>query len=171
MNKPVYLGLSILELSKILMYEFWYDYEKSKYGEKDKLCYMDTYNFIVYIKTVDIYRDILEDVETKFDTSNFETECNSIDRPLLQIRNKRVIGLMKDKLGGKTMTTFSGLRAKTDGSEVKKEKGTKKPAIKRKLKFRNYKNCLEAMQLDNKEKYLEKNKTDTDRIKEIIKNS
>ena len=122
MNKPVYLGLSIIELSKILMYEFWYDYEKSK----DKLCYMDTDNFIVHIKTVDIYRDIAEDVETKFDTSNYETECNSIDRLLLQIRNKKVIGLMKDKLGGKTMTTFSGLRAKTDGSQVKKEKGTKK---------------------------------------------
>ena len=125
MNKPAYLGLSILELSKILMYEFWYDYEKSKYDEKDKLCYMDKDNFIVYIKTVDIYRDIVEDVETKFDTSNYETECNSIDRPLLQIRNKRVMGLMKDKLGGKTMATFSGLRAKTDGSEVKKEKEQK----------------------------------------------
>ena len=171
MNKPVYLGLSILELSKILMYEFWYDYEKSKYGEKDKLCYMGTDNFIVHIKTVDVYRDIVEDVETKFDTSIYETECNSIDRPLLQIRNKRVIGLMKDKLGGKTMTTFSGLRAKTDGSEVKKEKGTKKRAIKRKLKFRNYKNCLEAMQLDNKEKYLEKIKLIQIALKEIIKNS
>ena len=125
MNKPAYLGLSILELSKILMYEFWYDYEKSKYDEKDKLCYMDKDNFIVYIKTVDIYRDIVEDVETKFDTSNYETECNSIDRPLLQIRNKRVMGLMKDKLGGKTMATFSGLRAKTDGSEVKREKEQK----------------------------------------------
>ena len=78
---------------------------------------------------------------------------------------------MKDKLGGKTMTTFSGLRAKTDGSEVKKEKGTKKRAIKRKLKFRNYKNCLEAMQLDNKEKYLEKIKLIQIALKEIIKNS
>ena len=133
MNKPVYLGLSILELSKILMYEFWYDYEKSKYDEKDKLCYMDTDNFIVYIKTVDIYRDIVEDVETKFDTSNYETECNSIDRPLLQIRNKRVMGLMKDKLGGKTMATFSGLRAKTDGSEVKKEKEQKNVPSKKNL--------------------------------------
>ena len=50
MNKPMYLGLSILELSKILMYEFWYDYVKPKYGEKAKLCYMDTESFIVYIK-------------------------------------------------------------------------------------------------------------------------
>ena len=58
MNKPVYLGLSILELSKILMYEFWYDYVKPKYGEKAKLCYMDTDSFIVYIKTDGIYKNI-----------------------------------------------------------------------------------------------------------------
>ena len=58
MNKPVYLGLSILELSKILIYEFWYDYVEPNYGEKAKLCYMDTDSFIVYIKTDDIYKDI-----------------------------------------------------------------------------------------------------------------
>ena len=62
MNKPVSLGFSILELSKILMYEFWYDYVKPKYGEKAKLCYMDTENFIVYLKTDSIYKDIAEDV-------------------------------------------------------------------------------------------------------------
>ena len=78
MNKPMYLGLSILELSKILMYEFWYDYVKPKYGENAKLCYMDTDSFIVHVKTDDIYKDIAEDVETRFDTSNYESECNSI---------------------------------------------------------------------------------------------
>ena len=61
-NKPVYLGLSILELSKILMYEVWHDYVKPKYGEKSKLCYMDIGSFIVYIKTDDIYKDIAQDV-------------------------------------------------------------------------------------------------------------
>ena len=71
-NKPVYLGLSILELSKILMYEFWYEYSKPKYGEKAKLCYMDTDSFIVYINTDYIYRDIAEDFETKFDTLNYD---------------------------------------------------------------------------------------------------
>ena len=65
MNKPVHLGLSILELSKILMYEFWYDYIKQKYGKKAKLCYMDTDSFIEYIKTDDIYKEIVEDVGTK----------------------------------------------------------------------------------------------------------
>ena len=77
MNKPVHLGLSILELSKILMYEFWYDYIKSKYDEKVKLWYMDKDSFIVYIKTDDIYKDVAEDVETRFDTTNYE-----LDRPL-----------------------------------------------------------------------------------------
>ena len=82
MNKPIHFGLSILKLSKTLIYEFWYDYVKPKYGEKVKLCYMDRDSFIVYIKTEDIYKDIAEDVETRFGTSNCEFECNSIRRPL-----------------------------------------------------------------------------------------
>ena len=69
-NKLVYLGLSILELSKILMYKFWYQCVKPKYDEKSKLCYMNSDSFIVCIKTDDIYKDIAEDVETRFDTSN-----------------------------------------------------------------------------------------------------
>ena len=81
MNKSVHLGLLILELSKILMHEFWYDYVKWKYNEKAKLCYMDTDSFIAYIKANDIYKIITDDVETKFDTWNYELECNSmIDR-------------------------------------------------------------------------------------------
>ena len=74
MNKPVYLGLSILELCKISMYEFWYDYVKPKYVEKAKLCYMDTDSSIVYIKTGDVYKGIEEDVETRFDISNYELD-------------------------------------------------------------------------------------------------
>ena len=84
MNIPVYLGLSILELSKILMYELWYDYIKPKYGKKAELCYMDTDSLIVYIKTDDIYEDIAENVETRFDTSNYE-----LDRPLPKGKNKK----------------------------------------------------------------------------------
>ena len=91
MTKPAYLGLSILVLSKILMYESWYDYVKPKYGEKAKLCDMDTDNIIEYIKTDDIYKDIAEDVETRFDTSNYE-----LDRSLPKGKNKKVIRLMKD---------------------------------------------------------------------------
>ena len=70
MNKPIYLGLSILEISKTLMYEFLYDYMKPKYNDKVKLYYMDTDNFIMNIKTNDFYEDIASDVENRFDTSN-----------------------------------------------------------------------------------------------------
>ena len=73
-DKTSHLGLSILELSTILMYEFWYDCVKPKYGEKAKLCYMDTESFIVYLKTDDIYKGIAEDTETRFDTSNYELD-------------------------------------------------------------------------------------------------
>ena len=84
MNKPVYIGLSILELTIILMYEFWYDYVKPKYGEKSKLCYMDTDILIVHIKTDDIYKDISENVETRFNTSNYE-----LDRSLTKGKDKK----------------------------------------------------------------------------------
>ena len=80
MNKPIYLGLSILEISKILMYEFWYDYMKPKYGDNVKLCYADTDSFIMNIKTEDFYEYIANDVEKRFDTSNYE-----VDRPLPNI--------------------------------------------------------------------------------------
>ena len=83
MNKPVCLGLSVLELKKILMYEFWHDYVKPKYGEKAKLCFMDTDSFIVYIKTDNTYKDIAEDVKTRFDISNYE-----LDKPLTKRKNK-----------------------------------------------------------------------------------
>ena len=85
MNKPIYLGLSVLDLRKDVMYEFQYDYVKVKYGEKAKLCYMDPGCFIAHIKTDDIYKDIAEDVETRFDTSNYELE-----RPLPKGKNKKV---------------------------------------------------------------------------------
>ena len=77
MNKPVYLGLSILEISKTLMYEFWYDYMKPKDDDNIKLCYMDTDSFIMHIITEDFYKDIANDVEKRFDTSNYE-----VNRPL-----------------------------------------------------------------------------------------
>ena len=71
MNKPIYLGMSILDISKTLMYEFWYDYIKPKYGDRLKLCYTDTDSFVIYIKTEDFYKDIAHDVEKWFDTSNY----------------------------------------------------------------------------------------------------
>ena len=76
MNKPIYLGLSILEISKILMYEFWNDYMKPKYNGNVKLCYMDTDSFIMNIKTNDFYKDISGDVENRFDISNYEANTS-----------------------------------------------------------------------------------------------
>ena len=143
MNKPIYLGLSILEISKILMYKFWYDYMKPKYGNKVKLCYTDTDSFIINIKASDFYEDIASDVENRFDTSNYE-----VKRPLPMGKNKKVIGLMKDELGGKIITEFVTLRPKTysfltdDGKEDKKAKGTKKCVTKKISKFNDYKKCL-----------------------------
>ena len=114
--------------------------------------------------TDDFYKDIAEDVETSFDTSNYE-----MDR-LLPKGKTKVIGLMKDESGGKIMTRFVGLRTKTcsflieDDSEDKKTKGTKKSVIKRKLKFENYKNCVKATQLENKINHLGEKKIDIDCI-------
>ena len=125
------------------MYEFWYDYMKPKYNDNVKLCYMDTDSFIMSIKTSDFYKGISNDVEKRFDTSNYE-----VNRPLPTGKNKKVIGLMKDELGGKIITEFVILRPKTylyltdDGKEDKKAKGTKKCVIKRMIKFDDYKNCL-----------------------------
>ena len=106
MNKYVSLGLSILYLRK--MYEFWYGYIKSKYGENVKLLY-NTGNFVVHVKTGDIYKDIADNVETSFDTTNFE-----LDRPLPKEINPKVIESMKDELAGEILKEFVGLSVKTD---------------------------------------------------------
>ena len=151
---------------------FAYDYVKPKYGKNAKHCYMDTESFIVHVKTDGIYKDIEEDVETRFNASNFE-----IDRPLPKGRIKKVLGLMKDELGAQIMKELVGLWTNTysyledNNGEDKKVKGTKKCAIKRKRKFQDYKNCLEAVQIENKINHLEKNKIDVDSLKGLIKNN
>ena len=105
MKKPVYLGQAILDLSKTIMYEFHYDYKKHKYDDdKLALCYMDTDSLIYSIKTEDFYKDIADDVETRLDTSGYIP-----DRPLPVGLNKKVIGLMKDELGGEIMREFVSL--------------------------------------------------------------
>ena len=92
MNKPVNLDLSVLDLSKTVMYEFWYDYVKPKYGKNAKFCYMDTGSFIIHVKTDDIYKDIQNMLKKNFNTSKFE-----IERPLFKEKTKKVIGLIKDE--------------------------------------------------------------------------
>ena len=146
MNKPVYLDQAILDLSKIIMYEFHYDYMVPKYGlEKFKLCHMDTDSLVYDIKTEDFYEDIANDVEARFNTSGYS---KTDFRPLPIGLNKKVIGLMKDELGGKIMTEFVALKPqlysykKLDGVEDKKCKGIKKCIVKKTLTFEDYKTCL-----------------------------
>ena len=71
-TKPIYLGMSILDTSKTLMYEFWHDYIKPKYGDKAKVCYTDTDNFVIHIVTEDFFKSIAPDVDIWFDTSNYD---------------------------------------------------------------------------------------------------
>ena len=110
MAKPLYLGMSILDISKILMYEFWYNYIIPKYGDKAKLCYTDTDSFIIYIKTEDFFEDISNDVERWFDTSNYDKNDK---RPLPIGKNKKVPGLFKDEFRGKIMAEVVALRTKS----------------------------------------------------------
>ena len=107
MNKPIYLGMIILDISKISMHEFWYDYIKDKYDERANLCYTDTDSFIINVKTKDFCKDISENVHERFDTSNY---IHNIPVPMDV--NKKVLGLMKDELGGGIITEFVALRPK-----------------------------------------------------------
>ena len=139
MTKPLYLGMSILDISKILMYEFQYDYIKPKYGDKAKLCYTDTDSFIINIITEDFFQDISNDVEKWFDTSNYDKNDK---RPLPIGKNKKVPGLFKDELGGKIITEFVALRPKAYsylddyGNDDKRAIGTKKCVINENLCFK-----------------------------------
>ena len=96
--------MSILETSKILMHQFWYDYIKPNYQNNTKLCYVHTDSFVIYIKTEDVYEGIADDLEEKFDISYYE-----VNRPFPTRKNKQVTGLMKDELGGKFMTQLAAL--------------------------------------------------------------
>ena len=144
-DKPVYLGMSILDLSKTLMYDFHYNYIKPKYGEKAKLLFTDTDSLAYEIETEDFYKDISPDVKSMFDTSNYPKDNPSgIETGV----NKKVIGMFKDEAGGQQITEFVGLRAKLysykmdEGKEEKKCKGVKKAVVKKCISFDDYKNCL-----------------------------
>ena len=149
MNKPIYLGQGILDISKTLMYEFYYDYFKPKYGDRVKLLYMDTGSFILHIETEDFYQDITIDVNEWFDTSGYTEKLNI---PLVKGINKKVIGTFKDELNGMTITEFCAPTAKTysvshydengEIREMKKAKGTKKCVIENDLKFDDYKDSV-----------------------------
>ena len=136
-GKTIDNNLAIIEMRKVKVkmnkpiYEFWYDYVKIKYEDRARLCYMDTDSFVVNIKTKNFYKDIAGNFKERFDTSNY-----IYDRPLPTGVNKRVIGLMKDELGGDIITEFVALRPQAysyitnDFIEMKKAKGTKKCLVK-----------------------------------------
>ena len=145
------------------MYEIWYDYVNPKYDEKAKLYYIDTdvVYFNVDIKTDDIYVDIAEDFETRYDTSNYE-----LHRPVPKGKNKKVIGLMKELAGKIVLQLLTD-----DSSKDKKAKSPKKCVIKRKLKFENYETVQNQLNLIIKSFIQIKKELNIDSIKKIIKNS
>ena len=144
-NKPVYLGMCILDLSKTLMYEFHYNYIKQKYGDKAKLLFTDTDSLMYEIKTEDFYKDISKDVKDRFDTSDYPPNHPS---GLPSGFNKKVIGMFKDEAMGMIIDEFVGLRAKSysykmfEGKETKKCKGIKKSVVKNSITHEDYINCL-----------------------------
>ena len=147
MNKPVYLGMSILDLSKNIMFDFHYNYIKPKYGEKAKLLFTDTDSLLYEIQTEDFYMDISGDVQERFDTSNYpENHPSGIPTGI----NKKVLGMFKDEAAGKPISEFVGLRSKAysfkmeEGEEFKKCKGIKKNVVKKSITHEDYKKCLET---------------------------
>ena len=147
MNKPVYLGMSILDLSKIVMFDFHYQYIKPKYGKQAKLLFTDTDSLFYEIETEDFYKDISEDVKNRFDTSNYpEGHPSRIPTGI----NNKVLGMFKDEAAGKPINEFVGLRAKLysykmdEGKENKKCKGIKKAVVERSITHEDYKTCLQT---------------------------
>ena len=145
MNKPVYLGMCILDLSKTIMYDFHYNYIKPKYGAKAKLLFTDTDSLMYEIETEDFYKDISGDVKDRFDTSDYpENHPSGIPTGI----NKKVLGMFKDEATGKIIIEFVGLRAKLysfimeDGKENKRCKGVKKQVVESSITHEDYKTCL-----------------------------
>ena len=132
-NKPIYVGQAILDLSKTLMFDFYYNYIRKKFGDRAELLFTDTDSLMYLIKTDDFYQDINKDIKRKFDTSDYPEKHPS---GIKTGTNKKVIGKFKDEVGGKQITHFVGLRPKLysfkfeDNSETRKAKGVKKNVIK-----------------------------------------
>ena len=145
MNKPVYLGMSILDLSKTIMYEFHYEYIKPKYGDKARLLFTDTDSLMYEIETEDFYKDISGDVKNRFDTSDYpDNHKSGIPTGV----NKKVLGVFKDEVAGECIREFVGLRAKLysfkmfEGKESKRCKGIKKKVVQKSITHDDYKKCL-----------------------------
>ncbi|GFT98807.1 uncharacterized protein NPIL_213371 [Nephila pilipes] len=151
--KPIQVGMTILDLSKVLMYSFHYEYMKHRYDSKIKLMYTDTDSFIYEIKTDDFYSDMKDDLNL-YDTSDYDKN-NVYNLPLV---NKKVIGKMKDENKGNIMIEYVGLKSKmyaykTNNKIEKRLKGIKKQTLKNKITFEDYK----AYHLNQKLKYVDMN--------------
>ena len=144
-DKPVYLGMCILDLSKTLMFDFHYNYIKQKYEDKAKLLLTDTDSLMYEIQTEDFYKDINGDVKDRFDTSGYPPDHPS---GIPSGFNKKVLGMFKDEVNGNVIDEFVGLRAKLysykmfEGEESKKCKGVKKSVVKKSITHEDYKKCL-----------------------------
>ena len=140
LNKPVYTGMTILENSKILMYEFFYNHLKAKYGNKCRLVYTDTDSLILEIQTEDVYQD-MQETPWVYDTSNYPKE-----HPLYSITNKKVLGKMKDECGGDAIQEVIAVRPKMysvlSKKNIRKAKGVKKNVIEKEITHENYKEAL-----------------------------
>ena len=143
--KPIYLGMSILDLSKTLMYKFHYNYVKPKWEDKSELLFTDTDSLCYKIQTEDAYEDISGDVNEWFDTSNYEKDHLS---RIYTNKNKKALGFFKDECGGNDITEFVGLKPKSysyetvSGEVEKKCKGLKKYVVKNNITIDDYKKCL-----------------------------
>ena len=149
LNKPIYVGMSILDLSKLHMYSFYYDVLKQRYKENINLIYTDTDSFVIHTKTEDIYDDFKE-LSKHMDFSGYDKNHNCYDPT-----NKKVLGKFKDECDGKIMTHFIGLKPKSyafrifkEDKEEKKSKGIVKHKVKKELTFKKYEQTLETTQSD-----------------------
>jgi len=144
-NKPIYIGMSILDISKNCMYDFYYNVMKERYNENIKLLYMDTDSLIMEVKTDDFYSDVKNSLIEHFDTADYPKN-NPYELPLV---NKKALGKFKDELNGSIREEFIGLRSKLyafklfgNGNETKKAKCVKKNVIQKEICFDDFKKNL-----------------------------
>ena len=161
LNRPIYIGLCVLDLGKHLMYDFYYNNVKTNYGNNADFLYTDTDSLLLEIKTPNVYDDMQKNIED-YDTSDYPQ-----DHPLYSIKNKKVLGKMKDKVAGQVIAEFIGLRPKmysileSKGTEHRRAKDVKESVVKGELKHEQYKNCL----LYRKQKYYKTNMIRSDNHK------
>ena len=141
LNRPIYVGMSILDLSKLLMYDYYYNQLKSQYKDSCRLLYTDTDSILLHIETDDVYKDIENNAE-QYDTSNYDK-----NHYLFNETNKKVLGKFKNECGGIPIKEYVGLRPKmysiiTAAVEIRKAKGVKKIVVKNEITHENHEQCL-----------------------------